>query len=189
MLFVAFHLLLNLAEDLQIERKMKNRQVINLLISMLGRNNPDLLFIVLNFLKKLSIFGENKNEMKELGIIEKLNRFIPCNNTLLLQIALRTLFNLSFDQEIRIQMNDTGMIPKLVDILKVSGFRAQIIKLLYHLSLEDKAKATFTYTDCIPLVYQLIIHCPEPIVGKELIALAVNLTTNQRNAEMLSGGG
>jgi hypothetical protein len=64
-LFVAFHLLLNLAEDLQIERKMKNRQVIGLLICMLDRNNPDLLFIVLNFLKKLSIFGENKTEMKE----------------------------------------------------------------------------------------------------------------------------
>jgi hypothetical protein len=64
-LFVAFHLLLNLAEDLQIERKMKNRQVIYLLISMLERNNPDLLFIVLNFIKKLSIFGENKNEMKD----------------------------------------------------------------------------------------------------------------------------
>lgn len=64
-LFVAYHLLLNLAEDLQIERKMKNRQVITLLMSMLERNNPDLLFIVLNFLKKLSIFGENKNEMKD----------------------------------------------------------------------------------------------------------------------------
>jgi hypothetical protein len=83
-LFVAFHLLLNLAEDLQIERKMRNRQIINLLLSMLDRNNPDLLFIVLNFLKKLSIFGDNKTEMKELGIIEKLNRFIPCNNQLLL---------------------------------------------------------------------------------------------------------
>mmetsp|Transcript_17910 Transcript_17910/g.12881 ORF Transcript_17910/g.12881 Transcript_17910/m.12881 type:complete len:102 (+) Transcript_17910:441-746(+) len=79
-LFVAFHLLLNLAEDLQIERKMKNRQIIVQLVTMLERNNPDLLFIVLNFLKKLSIFGENKNEMKEAGIIEKLNRFIPCNN-------------------------------------------------------------------------------------------------------------
>ena len=64
-LFVAFHLLLNLAEDLQIERKMKNRQIIGLLMAMMGRNNPDLLFIVLNFLKKLSIFGENKNEMKD----------------------------------------------------------------------------------------------------------------------------
>ena len=79
-LFVAFHLLLNLAEDLQIERKMKNRRIISQLISMLDRNNPDLLFIVLNFLKKLSIFGENKTEMKELGIVDKLNRFIPCNN-------------------------------------------------------------------------------------------------------------
>lgn len=64
-LFVAFHLLLNLAEDLQIERKMRNRQIIHLLLSMLDRNNPDLLFIVLNFLKKLSIFGDNKTEMKE----------------------------------------------------------------------------------------------------------------------------
>ena len=157
---------------------MKNRQIIYLLASILERNNPDLLFIALNFIKKLSIFGENKNEMKEIGIIERLNRFIPCNNQLLLQVGLRTLFNLSFDEEIRIQMNDQGMIPKLVEILKTPGFRAQIIKLLYHLSLEDKSKATFTYTDCIPLVYQLMIHCPEPIIGKELIALAINLTTN-----------
>jgi hypothetical protein len=79
-LFVAFHLLLNLAEDLQIERKMKNRMIISQLMSMLDRNNPDLLFIVLNFLKKLSIFGENKTEMKERGLASKLTRFIPCNN-------------------------------------------------------------------------------------------------------------
>ena len=83
-LFVAFHLLLNLAEDLQIERKMKNRQIIGLLLSMLERNNSDLFFIVLNFLKQLSIFGENKTEIKEQGIIDMLNRFIPCNNQLLL---------------------------------------------------------------------------------------------------------
>lgn len=153
---------------------------------MLERNNPDLLFIVLNFLKKLSIFGDNKSEMKDLGVIDKLNRFIPCNNQLLLQVALRLLFNLSFDEEIRLQMQEAGYIPKLVEILKAPGFRALILKLLYHLSLEDKIKATFTYTECIPLVYQLIIHCPEPIVGKELVALAVNLATNPRNAERLS---
>lgn len=81
---------------------MKNRQIISQLVAMLDRNNPDLLFIVLNFLKKLSIFGENKNEMKELGIIVKLTRFIPCNNQLLLQIALRLLFNISFDEVVRL---------------------------------------------------------------------------------------
>lgn len=153
---------------------------------MLDRNNPDLLFIVLNFLKKLSIFGENKSEMKDCGIIDKINRFIPCNNQLLLQVSLRLLFNLSFDMEIRAQINDVGMIPKLVEVLKAPGFRALILKLLYHLSMEDKLKATFTYTECIPLVYQLIIHCPEPIIGKELVALAVNLTNNARNAEIIA---
>lgn len=54
-----------------------------MLMILIERNNPDLLFIVLTFLKKLSVFGENKNEMHELGIIEKLNRFVPCNNALL----------------------------------------------------------------------------------------------------------
>lgn len=63
---------------------MRNRNIINLLGNMMERNNPDLLFIVLNFLKKLSIFGDNKNEMKDACIIEKINRFIPCNNQLLL---------------------------------------------------------------------------------------------------------
>ena len=77
---MAIHLLLNLAEDLQIERKMRNRGIIRYLALVLERNNPDLLFISLNFLKKLSIFADNKNEMKEYGIVEKLNRFIPCNN-------------------------------------------------------------------------------------------------------------
>lgn len=86
-------------------------------------------------------------------------------------------------------MNDCGMIPKLVEILKAPGFRALILKILYHLSQEDKLKATFTYTECIPLCFQLVIHCPEPIVGKELIALCVNLTTNGRNAEIMAQEG
>jgi hypothetical protein len=72
--------------------------------------------------------------MKERGIIEKMKRFIPCNNELLLTIALRLLFNLSFDVELQMHMNDCGMIPKLVEILKAPGYRALILKILYHLS-------------------------------------------------------
>ncbi len=59
---------------------MRNRGIIKHLINMLERNNPDLLFIALNFLKKLSIFADNKNDMKENKMVDKLNRFIPCNN-------------------------------------------------------------------------------------------------------------
>jgi hypothetical protein len=177
---------LNLAEDLKIERKMKRRAIVPLLVSMLERNNPDLLYIVLSFLKKLSVFGSNKDEMLELDIMKKLNRFIPCQNALLTQTALRLLFNLSFDPEIRERVSAIGMIPKLVELLKVAQYRSILLRILYHLSSDDKIKATFAYTSCIPLVYQLVIHFPDAIIGKELIALAINLTTNKTNAALMS---
>ena len=50
-------------------------------------------------------------------------------------------------------IHECAMIPKLVEILKAPGFRALILKLLYHMSQEDKLKPVFTYTECIPLVY------------------------------------
>ena len=160
-LFVAIHLLLNIAEDLQIERKMKSRNIVSLLMMLVERNNPDLIYICLNFLKKLSVFGDNKNLMIELDIVKKLNRFIPCQNPLLTQISLRLLFNLSFDPEVRQNMHQLGMIPKMVDLLKVAQFRSVLLRVLYPLSSEDKLKNTFAYTVCIPLVYKLIIHFPD----------------------------
>ena len=56
-------MLLNLAEDLKVEMKMKNKQIIQLLVRTLVRDNHELLILVVSFLKKLSIFVENKNEM------------------------------------------------------------------------------------------------------------------------------
>ena len=185
-LFVAIHILLNLAEDLQIERKMKSRNVVGLLVTLLQRNNPDLIFISLNFLKKLSVFGDNKNAMLEGGIIKKISRFIPCQNPLLTQMSLRLLFNLSFDPEARTAIDSAGMIPKLVELLKVAQYRMILLRILYHMSSEDKIKNKFAYTECIPLVYQLLIHFPEPIIGKELIAFAINLTTDSQCAGIMS---
>ena len=78
------------------------------------------------------------------------------------------------------------MIPKLVELLKVAQYRSILLRILYHLSSDDKIKATFAYTSCIPLVYQLVIHFPDATIGKELIALAINLTTNKTNASLIS---
>jgi len=88
--------------------------------------------------------------------------------------------------EIRERVNALGMIPKLVELLKVAQYRSILLRILYHLSSDDKIKATFAYTSCIPLVYQLVIHFPDAIIGKELIALAINLTTNKTNAALIS---
>jgi len=99
---------------------MKNRNIVKVLVELIERNNPDLIYIGLNFLKKLSVFGQNKNDMIEYDIIKKINWFIPCQNPLLTHIALRLLFNLSFDPEMRTWISAIGMIPKLVELLKVA---------------------------------------------------------------------
>ena len=43
--------------------KMKNKNVIKMLVKSLDRENFELLILVVSFLKKLSIFVENKTEM------------------------------------------------------------------------------------------------------------------------------
>eukprot|EP00276_Gloeochaete_wittrockiana_P011053 CAMPEP_0184665670 /NCGR_PEP_ID=MMETSP0308-20130426/58158_1 /TAXON_ID=38269 /ORGANISM="Gloeochaete witrockiana, Strain SAG 46.84" /LENGTH=798 /DNA_ID=CAMNT_0027109807 /DNA_START=91 /DNA_END=2487 /DNA_ORIENTATION=+ len=185
LLYVCYFLLLNLAEDIGIEQKMRKRNLVKYLVGMLDRRNPELLALVMSFLKKLSIFQENKSEMMEAKIIEKLERFTPCGNDMLMGAALRLLFNLSFDSAVREDMVKSGMVIKLVDMLKRPASRGITLRLLYHLSMDDKCKSLFTFTDAIQMILQMLINFPEPIIGKELVALAVNLVHNQRNAEML----
>lgn len=59
--YISLTILLNLAEDYQIEKKMKNRKIVTILVRMLERNDFHLLIVVLLFLRKLSIIAENKN--------------------------------------------------------------------------------------------------------------------------------
>ncbi len=67
--YVSFYILLNLAEDVNIELKMVNRAIISYLVRTLERRNPDrellddLHLLAVTFLKKLSVFRENKAEM------------------------------------------------------------------------------------------------------------------------------
>jgi len=52
---VAFHLLLNLAEDQRVEIKMRNKNIVENLVTMLARHNVEFLILVVTFLKKLSV--------------------------------------------------------------------------------------------------------------------------------------
>lgn len=63
MFYISFSILLNLAEEPKIERKMVRKNMVGILMKMLDRNDFQLLIIVLLFLKKLSIISENKNQM------------------------------------------------------------------------------------------------------------------------------
>lgn len=60
---MSLYLLLNLAEDTRTELKMRNKNIVGLLVKVLEREDEELLVLVVSFLKKLSIFLENKNDM------------------------------------------------------------------------------------------------------------------------------
>ncbi|XP_045200399.1 kinesin-associated protein 3-like [Mercenaria mercenaria] len=187
LLRVAYYLLLNLAEDLKVEMKMKNKNCIKMLVKSLERDNFELLILVVSFLKKLSIFVENKIEMAELNIIEKLTKLVPCDHEDLLNITLRLLLNLSFDTEMRSKMIKFGILPKLVGLLNNENHKLIVLCILYHISMDDKSKSMFTYTDCIPMVMKMMLESPEnPDI--ELLALCINLASNKRTAQIICEG-
>lgn len=137
LLRVAFYLLLNIAENVKVEEKMRKKNIIKLLIKSLDRQNIDLLVLVVTFLKKLSIVRDNKDEMNDLNIIERLPRLLQSMHPDLIQVTLKLLYNLSFDSTLRSKMVRVGFLPKLVTFLSDDKHEI-VIKILYHMSLDDK---------------------------------------------------
>ncbi|XP_076247106.1 kinesin associated protein 3 isoform X3 [Calliopsis andreniformis] len=187
LLRVAFYLLLNIAENMEVERKMRKKNVIGMLIKTLDRTNIDLLILVIAFLKKLSIFRENKDLMAEGNVIEKIPRLLQSNNSDLVLSTLKLLFNLSFDAKLRAKMIRVGLLPKLIKLLGQSDIKNKttILGLLYHASMDDKVKAMFTNTECIQMVINMILNTEDEQPKLELIALGINLAVNSRNAQLM----
>jgi Kinesin-associated protein (KAP) len=52
--------------------------------------------------------------------------------------------------------------------------------------MDDAAKGMFAYTtEAVPILMQLILNFPQPLLAKELAALAINMSLNARNAELM----
>jgi hypothetical protein len=172
-----------------IEKKMKGRGIVAALVHVLDWDAPELLIVVLTFLKKLSIFRENKNEMAKAPTIQKLARFVPHDNEPVLNTVLRLLLNLSFDPELQGQITRAGLIPKLVGLLDNDTHRSTVLKVLYHLSMSEKGRAAFVDIDAVPVVLKYILETPpDQFINRELIALAINLCAHQPLAELMVQG-
>ncbi|XP_055614070.1 kinesin-associated protein 3 [Uranotaenia lowii] len=184
LLRVAFYLLLNIAENVKLEEKMRKKNIVKMLLKALERQNFDLLVLVVTFLKKLSIVRDNKDEMYELNIVEKLPRLLQSQKDLV-QVTLKLLFNLSFDARLRARMIRVGFLPKLVTLLSDDKHHEIVTKILYHMSLDDKIKSMFTYTDCVPVVTDMLLLNLNQKSDPDLIALGINLALNKRNAAMM----
>uniref|UniRef100_A0A6I8R369 Kinesin-associated protein 3 n=1 Tax=Xenopus tropicalis TaxID=8364 RepID=A0A6I8R369_XENTR len=188
LLRVALYLLLNLAEDTRTELKMRNKNIVHMLVKALDRDNFELLILVVSFLKKLSIFLENKNDMAEMDIIEKLSKLVPCEHEDLLNITLRLLLNLSFDTGLRNKMVQVGLLPKLTVLLDNENYKQIVMCILYHISMDDRFKSMFAYTDCIPQLMKMLFESSEERVDLELISFCINLAANKRNAQLICEG-
>ncbi|XP_029930333.1 kinesin-associated protein 3-like isoform X1 [Myripristis murdjan] len=188
LLRVSLYLLLNLAEDTRTELKMRNKNIVGLLVKVLERDDEELLVLVVSFLKKLSIFLENKNDMAEVDTVEQLARLIPCDHEDLLNLTLRLLLNLSFDSGLRAKMVEVGLLPKLTALFGDENSRHIALCILYHISVDDRFKAIFAYTDCIPQLMQMLYGHGEEKIDDELISICINLAANKRNAQLMCEG-
>jgi hypothetical protein len=109
---------------------------------------------------------------------------------LVILLTLQNIFNLSFESSFRIAIIEKdGFFKKIADCFKIKEFRGLVLRILYNLSIEEKAKPMFYDTDCLYILYELIINFPEPIIGIELAALTQNLSTYPKNAEKLASNG
>ncbi len=108
-------------------------------------------------------------------------------HSLVFLLVLQNIFNLSFDSSFRQKIIEKeAFFKKIVDCFKIKEFRGLVLRILYNLSLEEKAKPIFCDTDCIYILYELLYNFPEPIIGIELAALTLNLSTYPKNAEKLA---
>ncbi|XP_052443106.1 kinesin-associated protein 3 [Carassius gibelio] len=188
LLRVALYLLLNLSEDTRTELKMRNKNIVHLLVKTLDRDSEELLVLVVSFLKKLSIFLENKNDMAEIDTVEKLAKLVPCEHEDLLNVTLRLLLNLSFDTGLRSKMVQADLLPKLTSLLGDEAQRQIAMCILYHISMDDRFKSMFAYTDCIPQVMKMLFDSGEERIDAELISFCINLAANKRNAQIMCEG-
>ena len=165
LLTVCFHILLNLAEDTKVEKKMvsKKMKLIPHLIALLQRRNLELRQLAVMFLKKLSIFRENVAEMAQHDIIGKLSSLIPNDHQPLLVAVLRLLLNLSFDSKLRTKMAMMDYAPKIAESFSRSrgprgdGAASELsLTMLYQLSTDQGTRHKFRHTECIPLVIGML---------------------------------
>lgn len=154
LLFVSFHILLNLAEDLSIEVKMIKKNIVKYLVTMLDRETPELLTLVVTFLRKLSVFKENKNEMLALQepLLKHLERLIDSPYKSLQSLSLRLILNLSHDAGFRQNIVKHGLFGKIIQLFKKQDSILITLQVLYQLSIDDKSRNFPLFTESIPCV-------------------------------------
>ncbi len=100
LLYVCISILMNLAEDVSIEKKMIKKRLIPLLLAQLTRMRVNLLYLSISFLHKISSTYENLAACRDMGIVNEVEKFVPSSPECLTEMTMRLLYNLSFHPEV-----------------------------------------------------------------------------------------
>ena len=187
-LYVALHVLLNLGEDMGVEHKMVKRRLVHHLACILTHaTSAPLLVLTAVFLTRLARYSENKDCMVRLDVSGRSARFLGTGHCDLVVSLLRLAANLSFDSAARQQMVARSYVPSLIKLLKEHHrYRGPSLKVLYHLSADDRCRGMFAYAGAVPVILQLVLKFPpDRCVAKELAALICNLSLHTSCAEIL----
>uniref|UniRef100_A0A673BUE5 Kinesin associated protein 3 n=1 Tax=Sphaeramia orbicularis TaxID=375764 RepID=A0A673BUE5_9TELE len=164
--------------DTRTELKMRNKNIVGLLVKVLERDDDELLVLVVSFLKKLSIFLENKNDMVRKLMYLKMKPLLYCIISCCQQIPLK------LQNHILLSVVPTDFSLRTGD----ENHRQVAMRILYHISIDDRFKAMFVYTDCIPQLMHMLYEHGEEDIETELISICINLAANKRNAQLMCEG-
>lgn len=184
---LAFSILLNLADNPKTEKKMVKKDITGWLQKFVDRSNINLIVMILLFLKKLSVYEVNKDYMVKNCLLEHLQSMFSYTHQLIISLTLEIIYNLSFDRKFVLQILEKIEIFKhIINSFKLQALRGLVLKILFNISKEQTSKQLFAESDCMYILYELIIKFPEPKIGVELAALTLNLTTYNKNSEIFA---
>lgn len=181
----------DLSENVAVERKFVGQRLCHFLVQMLSRSNEDLLIGALSFLHKLSAFEVNKDHLitHQSDAIDRLAELASHKSVDVALLALRVCFNLSFDVRARTALVErTGIIGTLAVLVQRPPVRKAALKLLYHLTMDDAARAIISerYPGCIALSLELVVQSGNARVERDVAALCVNLAAHEACARRLA---
>lgn len=213
----SFILLMNLSEDKKVEVKMLNKGILPLLVKSLEREAlADFFLVIQSFLTRLARFLDNKNQLRDMSIIEKLYAILSASisnssiNIPLIHSNLSLLVNLSFDSKMRNKMVSIGVLPKLLylwsrDKLATKPQTEKLMLLvLYHMSHGVRLRGLFNFSfgvgmQSMDIIMNRVMRVIEIKSSgesnslcrnwQEILALAVNLSLNEKNAKKMSEDG
>lgn len=78
-----------------------------------------------------------------------------------------------------------GLLPTFVQFMSSGDEHSVVVKILYHMSVDDKVKNYFAHTDCIHLLIDLLLLNLNKESDTDLIALGINLALNKKCAQKM----